>query len=106
METCIDVLEHPLVEYSVEYRIHSTRRMFQRNIDNADVEYILEHGEVIERYDTDFPLPSVLINGKTEQDRPLHLVVGLNHVERILVIITTYEPDPLQWADDFTRRLL
>ena len=64
MEKFIQLLERSLAEYRIEYRIHSTRRMFRRNIDNTDVEYILQHGDVIERYNTDFPFPSVLINEK------------------------------------------
>lgn len=90
--------------YVIEYRVHATRRMFQRNISEDDVERVLEAGIVIERYDNDFPLPSVLINGKASAGRPLHLVVGVNQLELRFVIITTYEPDPERWADNYTRR--
>lgn len=30
-----------------------------------NVETVLKNGEIIERYDEDFPLPSLLINGCT-----------------------------------------
>ncbi len=90
--------------YVIEYRVHATKRMFQRNIAADDVEKVLETGSVIERYDDDFPLPSVLINGKTSTDRPLHLVVGINSPESRLVIITAYEPDPERWVDSYARR--
>ena len=89
-----------------EYRVHATRRMFQRHIGEQDVALLLAHGHVIERYDEDFPLPSVLLNGCTAANRPLHVVVGVNVPEKKLVIITTYEPDALQWADDFSRRIV
>jgi predicted amidohydrolase len=56
--------------------------------------------------DEDFFLPSVLLNGLTEANRPLHVVVGINVDEQKLVIITTYEPDALQWADNFSRRII
>lgn len=105
MSHLIDFIEGNFAEYNIEYRIHSTQRMFQRNIDNEDIEHILIHGDVIERYDEDFPFPSLLLNGRTSPGRLLHVVVGINNPERILIIITTYEPDPLQWTEDFSRRL-
>jgi hypothetical protein len=80
--------------------------MFQRHIGAEDVTFILTHGQVIERYDEDFPLPSALLNGRTAANRPLHVVVGINVHERKLVIITTYEPDALQWTDNFSRRIV
>ena len=101
-----ELLKGNLVDYAIEYRVHATRRMFQRHIGAEEVAFILTHGQVIERYDEDFPLPSVLLNGRTAANRPLHVVVGINVDERKLVIITTFEPDALQWADNFSRRIV
>ena len=101
-----ELLKGKLVDYTIEYRVHATRRMFQRHIGAEEVACILTHGQVIERYDEDFPLPSVLLNGRTAANRPVHVVVGINVDEQTLVIITTYEPDPLQWADNFSRRIV
>lgn len=105
MTTLAGIITGKVSDYEIEYRTHATRRMFQRNIDNDDVEFILNKGQVIERYDNDFPLPSLLLNGKTEANRPLHVVVGINLSERQLIIITTYEPDQVLWIEDFSRRL-
>lgn len=91
--------------YTIEYRIHAVRRMFQRDIHEDDVEHILKHGEIIEKYDDDFPLPSLLVNGLALSGRPLHVVAGINNLERIIVIITAYEPDPVRWSSDFTGRV-
>jgi len=79
--------------------------MFQRDIHENDIEHILTNGEIIERYDEDFPLPSMLINGLTSKKRPLHLVLSVNHSEQKVIIITSYEPDSLKWSDNFSRRL-
>jgi hypothetical protein len=106
MTNFTDHLKGNLVDYAIEYRVHATRRMFQRHIGEQDVEFLLAHGQVIERYDEDFPLPSVLLNGLSAASRPLHIVVGINVAEQTLVIITTYEPDPLQWTDNFSRRIV
>lgn len=70
-----------------------------------DVELLLKHGKIIERYDDDFPLPSLLISDVNAGGRPLHVVAGINNAERIIVIITAYEPDPLRWSNDFTGRI-
>lgn len=62
------------------------------------------HGEIIERYDDDYPLPSLLINGCLTNNRPLHLVVAVNETEKQLIIVTVYEPNPIIWLNNFTRR--
>jgi hypothetical protein len=106
MTKLTEFVEGNLIDYAIEYRVHATRRMFQRHIDAEEVAFILTHGHVIERYDEDFPLPSVLLNGRTAANRPVHVVVGINVDEQKLVIITTYEPDALQWVDNFARRIV
>jgi hypothetical protein len=105
MKRLVDYLEGNLEEYDIEYRVHASRRMFQRSIYPNEIEAILSNGNVIEQYCNDLPLPSLLLNGKTPKGRPLHVVVAMNMSERKLVIITTYEPDSSQWTDNFTRRL-
>jgi hypothetical protein len=106
MQQFIDHLESDFDNYQVEFRVHAARRMFQRSIRNEDVEYVLKHGYIIEGYMDDFPFPSFLINGKSADDRPIHLVVGDNSDENILVIITAYEPDETKWKENFSKRVL
>jgi len=100
----IDIIHSNLINYEIDYRIHATRRMFQRDIHEDDVELVLRNGIIIERYDDDFPLPSILISGQT-LNGPLHTVVGVNNPEHKLIIITAYKPDPDKWTDNFLRRL-
>ncbi len=100
-----NAMEGELADYAIEYRVHATRRMFQRDILEDDVEFILRKGSIIERYDEDYPLPSLLLNGRVSNGRQRHVVVAANSSERRLVIITTYEPDSLKWTDGFSRRL-
>ncbi len=92
--------------FRIEYRTHATRRMFQRGITGEDVEGVLKDGEIVEFYDDDYPLPSYLLKGQTGARRPLHVVVGVNVTEKLLIIITAYVPDPTLWTNDFTRRML
>ena len=70
-----------------------------------DVEFTLTHGKVIESHD-DYPLPSLLLNGRTSTNQPLHVVIGINMDERKLVVITTYEPNMCEWAENFSRRIV
>jgi len=100
----IDHQKLDLKKYRIEFRVHATRRMFQRGISQEDVGNVLKNGYVIETYADDFPLPSFLINGKAMDGDPLHLVAGVNSHEKIIVIITAYESDAKKWKEDFSRR--
>jgi len=105
MSKTANLINGNLSDFIIEYRIHASQRMFRRDIYEDDVESVLKNGEIIEQYDEDLPLPSVLINGWTEARRPLHVVAAINHSEKIIVIITAYEPDILRWTADFTGRI-
>lgn len=60
-------------------------------------------GKVIENYPGDEPYPSCLIYGKTNVDRPVHVVCAYSEDDEITIIITVYQPDPDRWID-FERR--
>ena len=105
MDKLSDILDDDIEQYRIEYRVHAVRRMFQRDIFEEDVELLLKEGKIIERYDDDFPLPSLLISGADAEGHPLHVVAGINNAEKIIVVITAYEPDPLKWSDNFTGRI-
>ena len=98
-------LKPHLAHYDIEYRVHATRRMFERGIHEDDVELTLTRGTIIEKYEEDFPLPSLLLNGPARDGRPIHVVVAVNDLERKLVIITAYVPDLLKWCEGFSRRI-
>ncbi len=60
-------------------------------------------GKIIEAYPDDTPYPSCLINGRTLDGRPIHIVCAFSRDENIAIVITVYEPDPGLWID-FSRR--
>ena len=68
------------------------------------VKKILAEGIIIEEYQEDYPLPSVLISGIAHGNRPLHAVVAIDDESRRLYLITIYEPDPERWSENFSRR--
>ena len=81
MTILYEMLNQHFDNYQIEYRIHATKRMFQRDINEDDVEKVLKEGCVIEQYDDDFPFPSVLINGINTEVPPLHVVAAINSNE-------------------------
>ena len=87
------------------FRIHAVERMFERNIDEADVVRIVEHGKIIEEYPEDTPYPSCLALGYAKKGAagPIHVVYAVNGDERI--VITVYRPDAKRWNESFDRRV-
>jgi len=87
---------------SVRWTSHILERMFRRNINMDDVENALTNGEIIEQYPSDYPFPSCLVLGYTEEGKALHIVCGSNGTE--LWLITVYIPSPADWTEDFRQR--
>ena len=85
------------------FRIHALRQMFQRRITDSDIRELIGFGTIVEEYPDDIPYPSFLISGIVN-NRPLHVVMAYNNVDREAIGITAYEPDPDSWSDNFTRR--
>ena len=88
---------------NLTFRIHALRQMFQRRISDSDIRELLGLGTIIEDYPDDVPYPSCLVSGEVN-NRPLHVVMAYNNVDREAIVITTYEPDPEMWSDNNTRR--
>lgn len=76
--------------------------MFQRDILEEDVEYVIKTGKIIEEYLDDKPYPSFLILG-FKNNKPLHVVCAKNETE--IIIITVYHPDDDKWINNFTKRI-
>ena len=59
-------------------------------------------GEIIEQYPEDFPFPSCLIYGYTEDNKILHVVMSDEGTRSR--IITAYFPDKEKWTANFKTR--
>ena len=86
------------------FRVHAIQRMYQRNISEVEVRHVITTGETVEDYPDDTPYPSRLVLGWNDR-RPIHVVVADNVDEQENIVITVYEPDPLEWQPDFKRRM-
>lgn len=92
-----------MTQRKIEYRIHAVQRMWQRGITPEEVAEILALGEVIEDYPDDFPYPSRLLLAWVK-GRPLHLVVAENTDDNSVIVITVYQPDLMNWLQDYRER--
>jgi beta-phosphoglucomutase-like phosphatase (HAD superfamily) len=87
------------------FRVHALTRMFERRISVEDVRTAITRGEVVQTYPDDKPYPSRLLLGWIGT-RPLHVVVAEDSEDGILIVVTAYEPDPIQWDSGFKRKVL
>jgi len=77
--------------------------MLNDDIRVDDIHVVLDIGEVIEEYLDDKPFPSCLVYAKVG-DRPIHVVCAMPEHVDILIIVTTYLPDPDKWIDYKVRK--
>ncbi len=63
---------------------------------------IIETGEIIEEYPTDYPYPSCLLLGISTSEKYLHAVIGVGN--GYLWLITAYYPDSKKWDDTYKVR--
>ena len=80
---------------------HSRKRFSERGIKILDIVNAIENGEIIEDYPEDYPFPSCLILGQTE-DKVIHIVASIS--EGMIYLITAYIPDPERWENDWKTR--
>ncbi len=59
----------------------------------------VQNGEVIEAYLDDEPYPSMLIYGKTGDDRPVHATCAYSKEDDLTIVVTVYHPDVNKWTD-------
>ena len=78
-------------------------RILERNISQREIQETGTNVIIIENYPDDKYSPSCLLLGFTKKKRPLHLQVSRMQSDK-LRMITIYEPDKLEWINDFTTR--
>ncbi|GAH85359.1 unnamed protein product [marine sediment metagenome] len=45
-----------------------------------------------------------MVLGYNKLQKPIHIVFSVNEAEKMIYIITVYEPDAQKWESDFKRR--
>ena len=80
---------------------HSRKRFSERGIKIVDIVNAIESGEIIEEYPEDYPFPSCLILGQSE-DKIIHIVASIS--DGMIYLITAYIPDAERWEADWKTR--
>jgi len=91
----------------VLYTRHAREEMLYEEfgkIFEEEVYQAIQSGEVIESYEYDTPYPSILIMGRTNTGRPIHIVCAYSSEDDLAIVITVYHPDPSRW-NEYRRRV-
>ncbi|MBQ9196698.1 MAG: DUF4258 domain-containing protein [Clostridia bacterium] len=80
---------------------HSRKRFAERGIKIQDVCQAIQTGRIIEQYPDDYPFPSCLILGYSEE-KAIHVSASIE--DSVMYIITAYIPDPAKWEADLSTR--
>jgi hypothetical protein len=97
---------------NIHYTTHVLERINQRDgIDIPMIEATLEHGEVIEEYETEEESRYLMhysrkLEAPLERERHYHVVAADQSTGRT-VVITAYDPTehPERWSEDYKRRV-
>ena len=81
---------------------HAQQEMAEENIMLNDVLEAIATGRILENYPEHRRGACCLLNGLTQNGRPLHIVCTT--ARPILIIITVYEPKPPKWITPIQRR--
>jgi hypothetical protein len=88
------------------YTKHALERMIERSFSIEEIEVAVVNGTIIREYPDDKPYPSFLLLHKNKQ-KTLHVVFSITEDTlgiQTSHIITIYEPDILDWNENFTER--
>ncbi len=87
----------------VKFSGHAVSQMFQRRISKDEVHDLINECQVIKDYPDDRPYPSKLLLG-FPKGRPLHVVLAYDSAHETCIIVTTYEPNPDLWDENYKSR--
>jgi hypothetical protein len=103
-ESDLNWIKEQVVKGNYQLKLHSVERASLRGIDPLEIKEALLTGQILEDYPADRRGHSCLIYGKSGLGRDIHVLCGIAY--DILWIITVYEPDPAEWLNPVTRRVV
>ena len=80
------------------HRAEKEREADKITIKEIEQAFLSQTCQIIEKYPNDPRGESCLILGFTKEQKPIHVVCGIQE-ENFLIIITIYRPDPKLWTD-------
>jgi len=84
--------------YRLTQHAEKERETDKITIEEIEQALLSQKGEILEKYPNDPRGESCLILGFTKEQKPIHVVCGIQE-ENFLIIITVYRPDPKLWTD-------
>ena len=81
---------------------HAQQEMVEEDISLDEVLQAITRGHILEKYREHRRGACCLLNGLTQNSRPLHIVCTT--ARPVLIIITVYEPKPPKWMTPTQRR--
>ena len=96
----IDEIRQKVAQNRFEFSQHAVDVTILRRISVDEIREAIVVGEIIEDYPEDKYGPGCLILGRTQSGRPLHIQYTYPSRE-LIKMITVYEPDSVQWTEDF-----
>ena len=89
-------------DMKVVFTDHFLDRIQKRGISFSNIRAAVNNGHVIEQYSDDYPYPSALVSGHSNDDMPLHVVIGIGN--GLAWLITAYYPSSDLWEADYRTR--
>jgi hypothetical protein len=81
---------------------HAQQEMVEEEITLDEVVQAIRHAEILEHYPEHRCEACCLVNGFTDEGRPLHIVCTTG--QQLLILITAYEPRAPKWLTPQERR--
>ena len=100
----INEIKRKFARHEWLYTRHSADRSIERDIWSKEIEEAISSGVIIENYPEDKYGPSLLILGRTEDERPLHIQISSPRAGEKIKVITIYEPDLKNWKEGLKER--
>ncbi len=98
----IENLRKHFLDDTIVISEHAKNRCRERGIKQKDVRNCIMTGEIIEQYPGDFPFPSCLVFGYSEDNRIIHVVISEEGESGR--IITAYIPSTERFEGDLKTR--
>ena len=106
MSQTFDKIRKLVGQGQVQISVHGYDELVNDDLLAREIIAGVSEAVIVEDYPDYQKGPCALVLQKDKQGKPVHVVWGLpKGAQAPAVLVTAYRPDPLRWADGFTRRV-
>ena len=102
LEAILEQIRVQAAAENIRITQHAQQEMVEEDITLDELLEAIVTGQVLENYPEHRRGACCLLNGHSQQDRPLHIVCTT--AQPVLIIITAYEPKSPKWVTPTQRR--